>query len=448
MARESTTLIPAAGALVALRFRRILLEVTAGPDSGKQAPLAGRELTVGSHPSNDLVLTDPAVSRFHFRVTVDDHGYRILDDTSTNGTVVNSIAIRDAYLSIGANISIGNTVIALKTGDGEAEIPLSAESRFGEAIGESTAMREAFAVARRAAASAATVLVRGETGTGKDLLARAIHDHGARGKGPFLVFDCAAVPPNLIESALFGHTRGSFTGADRDHLGVFRAADGGTLFLDELGELPLDLQPKLLRALENGEVIPVGSTEPVRVDVRIIAATHRDLREMVSTDRFRPDLYYRLAVLTLDVPPLRARRDDISRLAGHFLTQLVGDNAANFAALSRRLESSLSSVGHYDWPGNVRELRNAVERAVALAESEPESLSLTVNQDSRPLSAPALRGRLPLQLAREQFDREYLRELLTNASGDVKRAAEVAEIHPKSLARLLRRYKIERDRAG
>ncbi len=442
MPKEPTTVIPNDN--LTLRFRKVVLEVHRGPNAGLSAPLKGRQLTVGSHPSNDLVLSDPAVSRFHFRIIASERGYRIIDDTSTNGTLVNALAVRDAFLAVGTQIQAGNTLIVLRAGEGDTEVAISTESHFGGAVGASTAMREAFALARRAAASRATILLRGETGTGKDLLARAIHESSARAAAPFVVFDCAAIPANLIESALFGHIRGAFTGADRDHQGVFRASNGGTLFLDELGELPLELQPKLLRVLENGEVTPLGSTTPVRVDTRIVAATHRDLREMVSNDQFRPDLYYRLAVLPIEIPPLRERREDIGPLVTHFLSQMVDRGTPVFQRMEQRLANAISAAPNYSWPGNVRELRNVVERALALAEAEPDSTVIPIRDSHSEMGSATLRGRLPLGLAREQFDREYLRELLTRTSGDIKQAAEIAEIHPKSLARLLRRYKINR----
>ncbi len=453
MAKEPTTVLPnlSLHAGLALRFRKVVLEVTSGPNTGLSAALDSRVLTVGSHRSNGLVLTDPAVSRFHFRIVASERGTQLIDDTSTNGTIVNSIALRDGYIGPGATIGVGNTQISVVTGVGEAEVQLSAETHFGDAIGESNAMREAFALARNAAASRATILIQGETGTGKDVLARAIHQSSVRSEHPFIVFDCAAIPANLIESALFGHLRGAFTGADVAHEGVFRAAHGGTLFLDELGELPLELQPKLLRVLESGEVTPVGSTSATVVDVRIVAATHRDLREMVSRDQFRPDLYYRLAVLPIEIPPLRERREDIGPLVSRFLGELLSDEPNAIEPMKQRLASALLAASNYGWPGNVRELRNVVERAVALAEADQElpveigpggsAVGPTLGPDG---SALSLRGRLPLGLAREQFDREYLRDLLSSASGDIKRAAEIAEIHPKSFARLLRRYKINR----
>jgi transcriptional regulator with PAS, ATPase and Fis domain len=306
-------------------------------------------------------------------------------------------------------------------------------------------MREVFAAARRAAGTAATILLLGETGTGKDVLARAIHDHSPRAGGSFVVFDCGAVTPTLIESELFGHVRGAFTGAEADRSGVFERASGGTLFLDEIGELPLPLQPKLLRALETRAVTPVGATAEIPVDVRILAATHRDLRQMVEDGRFRSDLFYRLAVLPLEIPPLRDRPEDAALLAAHFLRDLLARDGRDPAWIKPYLDDAFGSLAQQPWPGNVRELRNAVERAAALA--DPAELArgeLAGLVELRGSLGRTLTARLPLEAAREQFDREYLRDVLEAAGGDAKRAAALAQVHPKSLERLLRRYGLRR----
>ena len=231
-------------------------------------------------------------------------------------------------------------------------------------------MRRLFAAARRAAQSTATVLLLGETGTGKDVLARAIHDAGPRAAAPFVVFDCGAVAPTLIESQLFGHVRGAFTGADADRPGVFEWASGGTLLLDEIGELGRELQPKLLRVLETQTVTRVGATTPIPVDVRIVAATNRDLGAEVEADQFRADLYYRLAVIVLEVPPLRDRREDVPLLAAAFGREFLGE--ADLARLRPHLDEAFGSLRHHRWPGNVRELRNVIERAAAMVEPEAD----------------------------------------------------------------------------
>jgi len=443
----TTSVIRDANRPVALRVRELALEVIEGPATGASASMNKRELSVGTHASNDLVLADPAVSRFHFRIVADEKGHRIIDTTSTNGTTVNGVRVEQAFLADRARIQAGGSTIQVRLGDGSADIELSPDDRFGPTVGRSVAMRQVFALARRAAASSASILLLGETGTGKDVLARAIHAHSGRAQAPLVVFDCAATPPSLIESALFGHLRGAFTGADEARAGVFERASGGTLFLDEIGEMPLDLQPKLLRALDGGSITPVGGSREVTVNVRVIAATNRDLRAMVAQDRFRPDLYYRLAVVPIEVPPLRERTGDVPLLAAHFAREfLARDDRPAQTLATADLERALAGLEDQEWPGNVRELRNAVERLLALA--DPELLGAGLTGDT--LAALGSRvaigkaTRLPMHAAREQFDREYIRDVLAAAEGDIERAATVAELHPKSFERLMRRHGIGR----
>jgi DNA-binding NtrC family response regulator len=434
-----TTIIAVEGRPVAMRVRHLVLEVADGPDAGGRAEKSPSPLTIGTDPSNQLVLTDPKVSRFHCRITADDHGLLLTDRGSANGTFVAGLRAREVYLADGARIDLGDTALVARLGATEDEIELSADERFGDAIGRSLVMRRLFAQARRAAGAVAPILLLGETGTGKDILARAIHEHSPRAKGPYVVFDCGAVAPTLIESALFGHVRGAFTGADSDRAGVFEWATGGTLFLDEIGELAPALQPKLLRALESGTVQRVGATAPVGVDVRVIAATNRDLPAEVDADRFRADLYYRLAVIVLEVPALRDRLDDVPMLAAHFARDLIGDSRE----LRTHLELAFGALRHHRWPGNVRELRNVIERAAAL--TDPAALSgdqLARLVELRSTLGRTMTARLPLEQAREQFDREYLRDTLAASQGSIAHAAAAAGIHPKSLERLLRRYKL------
>ena len=442
----TTSVIRDANRPVALRVRELTLEVVEGPASGARASMTRRELSVGTHPSNDLVLDDSAVSRFHFRIVADEKGHRIVDSTSTNGTSVNGVRVEQAFLGDRARIQAGSSTIVAHLGDGSSDIELSADDTFGPAVGRSVAMREVFALARRAAGSSAAILLLGETGTGKDVLARAIHGHSARAGSPFVVFDCAATPPSLIESALFGHVKGAFTGADETRPGVFERAAGGTLFLDEIGELPVDLQPKLLRALDGGSITPVGGSREVRVNVRVIAATNRDLRAMVAQDRFRPDLYYRLAVVPIEVPPLRERAGDVPLLAAHFAREfLAGERRADDSWPAADLERVFAGLEAQEWPGNVRELRNAVERLLALADPDelrPGSEATLAALGSRVAIGKA--SRLPIHAAREQFDREYIRDVLAAAEGDIERAATAAELHPKSFERLMRRHGIGR----
>ncbi len=427
-----------------VRHEGLLIRVVRGAGQGRELELGSDDLGIGSHPSNQLVIDDARVSRFHLKIVRDELGTRAIDLDSANGTFASGLRVRDVYVGDGAVLELGDTALELRAHGEVAEEELPPSENFGELIGRSLAMRRVFAVARRAAASASTVLLLGETGTGKDLLARAIHSTGPRAARPFLIFDCGAVAPTLIEGALFGHVRGAYTGADVDRPGVFELAHGGTLFLDEIGELPLALQPKLLRALETGMVQRLGAPAPITVDVRIMAATHRDLRAEVDRERFRADLYYRLAVIAIEVPPLRDRADDIALLAAHFARAVLA-RGGDLAWLRPHLDDAFGSLRAQPWPGNVRELRNAVERAIALA--DPAALSgdpLGRLVELRTSLRRTRRGRLPLETARAEFDREYLRDLLTDAGHDLRAAAEQAGVHPKSLERLLRRYQLSR----
>ncbi|MEZ4401031.1 MAG: sigma-54 dependent transcriptional regulator [Kofleriaceae bacterium] len=306
----------------------------------------------------------------------------------------------------------------------------------GELVGASPAQQAAFAVARRVARSTATVLVTGETGTGKTALARAIHDHSPRRCGPFLVVDVAAIPPTLLESELFGHERGAFTGADQRRLGAFEAAAGGTIFLDEIGELSQELQPKLLRALENREVRRVGGRDTVALDVRVVAATHRDLPAEVAAGRFRADLYYRLAVIGITQPPLRERPEDVVVIARHLLGQLRAS-----AELTTRLTTGAAgaALARAPWLGNVRELRNHLERCVVFGEALPIAVATPA---PAPVAAPDddryLQAR---QRALHAFERAYLDQLLRRHGDRVAEAAAAAGIDRTSLYRMLRRHR-------
>jgi len=431
---------------VSVTVPKATFSVIEGPDKGAAATLKGRRLTVGAHPSNDLVIaSDPGVSGFHAVVVVDDKGYRVDDCGSANGTFVDDVPIASAYLRPGSKLRIGTSFLCLEEEGEDLSVELSEEDYFGDLVGRSVPMRELFALARKAAASSVTVLVQGETGTGKDLLARAMHKFGPRANGPFEVFDCGAAAPNLIESALFGHVKGAYTGAASDHPGVFERASGGTVFLDELGELDPSLQPKLLRVLENGTLIRVGGTEEIAVDVRVIAATHRELSAEVDAGRFRSDLYFRLAVLVMRMPALRERPEDIPLLVSHFLRDVLTRNESEVHVLRSHMDEAFARLARHPWPGNVRELRNVIERAAVLAEpAELEKDLFSRLVELRKSIGTSIHVKQSLKVAREQFDIEYLRDVLDQTGGDVAAAAEVADVHPKSFTRLLRRYRLSK----
>jgi DNA-binding NtrC family response regulator len=417
-----------------VRFRRIVVQVEEGDDMGKWAASGGEELAIGSAAGNDLVLTDATVSRHHCSITARADGFVLRDLASMNGTFLGGFRIETAYLKHGASLRVGRTKLRFQQLEEEIREPLSEADRFGTVLGRSAPMRRIFALMPKLAASDTTLLIEGETGTGKGLLARAIHEAGPRAQLPFVVIDCASIPATLVESELFGHMRGSFTGAHADRPGAFEAASGGTVFLDEIGELPLDMQPKLLRALEDRRVKRIGGTQPVELDVRVIAATNRDLRAEVNRGGFRADLYYRLHIAHLRVPPLRDRREDIELYVHHFFEQLAPDEPSPPREL-------VASLARQDFPGNVRELRAAIERAVLLG---AESLAPAGPGDDRAaLDAPAFDPSTSFRVAKERamaaWERAYLRDLLEACHGNISKAARVARMDRNHLRELLRR---------
>jgi transcriptional regulator with GAF, ATPase, and Fis domain len=415
-----------------LELRSVELRVVEGPDRGVARKLGGGGMRIGTGAVADLRLTDRAVSRLHCELRIVDGAIRIVDSGSTNGTFVDGVKIHVAELAAGARIRVGETVISVVAAGERCAVELSARHRFGDVIGASVEMRRLYGILEKVAPTDTSVLIQGETGTGKELVARAIHDASPRARAPFVVVDCGAIAENLIESELFGHIRGSFSGAVTDRRGLFEEADGGTLFLDEIGELPPPLQPKLLRVLESLEVRRVGENTNRRVDVRVVAATNRPLARSVNDGTFREDLYYRLAVVEVQLPPLRARRDDIALLAEHFFRRYAGDKEPMPAAY-------LSALTSRAWPGNVRELRNYIERSVSLGSSMAEE-GPGGRGDVDGL-APTVPIHLPLKDARAawtaQFELLYVRSLLAKTEGNVTRAAELAGVNRRSLQRLI-----------
>ncbi len=441
--RPATTILRLGDRPVAVELRGFELEVVAGLDAGKRARPERRGFVVGTHAPADLMLRDPHVSRLHLRIDAVGDDYRLRDLGSTNGTRVGGVRVREALLDEGIEIELGASRLRFRFTDEPMRIELAAGDDFEGLIGRAVPMRELFALVEKVAPTDAPVLIEGETGTGKERVARALHARSRRAGRPFAVFDCAAVPATLIESELFGHERGAFTGATDRRAGVFERADGGTVFLDELGELALELQPKLLRVLESNEVFRVGAQKPTPIDARVVAATHRDLQTRVTSGQFREDLYYRLAVVSLRVPPLRERRDDVPLLAAHFARERIFAGAAGGRAPG--WEAIFEFLKSHDWPGNVRELRNVVERSVIM--SDPALLRgdpLDALAELRRRAEPALHRRVSLRAARDQTEREYLEDLLRATDGDLDEAARIAEVHRKSLERLLREHDIRR----
>jgi len=432
-----------------VNLRRCKLVVLSGPERGSEHVISSDVIRVGKAGENDLVVTDDTVSRVHFEIVRDAKGYLLRDLKSTNGTFLDGAEIKEAYIRAGSVISAGAAELKFTPFEERIEILPSDKEQLGTMTGRSTQMREIFGLIERIAPTDATVLIEGETGTGKDMIARTLHELSRRRQGPFIVVDCGAVAGTLIESELFGHEKGSFTGAIATRQGAFEMANGGTVFLDELGELSLDLQPKLLRVIEQRELRRVGGSKTLKVDLRILAATRKDLRNEVEKGKFREDLYFRLNVVPIVAPPLRDRREDIPLLVDLFMRQLTGGDQANGRPDVAISEQTTAALMAHDWPGNVRELRNVIERALALG-SEPSALVAPLG--ARPLGsrsaipvdfAPGLPFRDEKERWNELFERRYLTWLLRRADGNISKAARDADMDRKYLHKLLKKYGID-----
>jgi DNA-binding NtrC family response regulator len=413
--------------------------VIKGPDRGESVRLDGaRPVYFGSAPSCELVLTDKTVSRKHLMAELVDDEVLMVDQGSTNGTFFGGSRFEKIAIGFGAEVKLGRTVIKFLPDEEVVEPEPSKETAFGSIVGADTKMRQLFKLLQDVAATNATVLIEGETGTGKELIAEEIHNHSPRRDGPFVVFDCGSVPRELIESMLFGHVKGSFTGAVGDRKGAFAEAHGGTIFLDEIGEMELDLQPSLLRVLDKRAVRKVGSNTYEKIDVRVVAATNRDLRAEVAKRAFREDLYYRLAVIRVSVPPLRERGADLPLLVNHFVR--------SFGPQLGVTHEDMAKLVRHSWPGNVRELRNAIERACLLAQGSTITIEDALAQDG---GAPALgiRTDLPFKEAKgqlvEMFEREYIEDLMRRHKMNLSAAAREAQIDRKHLRELIRKYGLD-----
>lgn len=455
------------GAPKSVHIRRAKLIVDPTGPAAQEYLFDQNVISIGALDSNDIVLKDDTVSRHHCRIVQENDAYVVIDLDSTNGTHINDVRIREAYLSASQVITVGGTEIQFSSIDEHVPVEPSKAERLGDIVGRSLAMREIFDILEKIAPTSATVVIEGETGTGKEVVAHTIHQMSPRKDQPFIVFDCGAVPESLIESELFGHEKGSFTGAIMTRKGLFEMAEGGTIFLDELGELALDLQPKLLRVLEQREVRRVGSNKPIPIDVRVIAATNRSLEEAVRDGQFREDLFYRLSVVRLFLPALRERAEDIPLLTNHFLETM----SCNYDAQGKRLlrgvtPEALKALSAYRWPGNVRELANIVERACSFAETDtiriadlPDYVTDTSNSGGlfAPLPAddwsnvPSKRElrEEPFKQAKEKwistFERDYLAELLDRHDGNISGAAREADIDRKYFRQLMTKHGLEAD---
>jgi len=428
------------------RVRRTKLLVVSGPLQGREFVVNRDTFTVGSGSHNDLTIEDSTVSKRHCEIVVEQSGYLIRDLDSTNGTFVQGVRVSSAHLAPGSEIQLGKTRIVFCPLQDANDIPLSRNEAFGKMMGRSVPMRRIFYLAETYSPADVTVMITGETGTGKEILAEEIHNHSSRRDKPFIVIDCAAISKELIESELFGHVKGAFTGANADRQGAFELADGGTVFLDEIGDLSPDLQPKLLRVLEKREIRRVGCNKVRKINVRIISATNRNLANEVNESRFREDLYYRLSVVHLELPPLRRRREDVPLLVKRFLTDLHGEDAlAQLADVDRTMDV----LKRHEWPGNVRELRNLIELAF-YSERRPVDLSAFLSlgnlRAGRKNSEPEINfaSDKPFKDAKndliEEFEKAYLNDLLARNKQNISRSAREAGIERAYLQRLIRKY--------
>jgi DNA-binding NtrC family response regulator len=419
----------------------IQVMVLSGSAKGQTKTLGahGTSLRIGKAPDNDLVLPDDTVSRHHCELERTDAGVRVKDLGSTNGTKVQGARISEAVVQPGTVLKVGEVEVALRPAVRNVEVLPSDKSWFGAAIGKSLAMRTIFGVLERIAKTDATVLLEGETGTGKDVLARAIWTESNRPQGPFVVVDCGAVSYSLIESELFGHERGAFTGAVASRQGAFEMAEGGTVFLDEIGELPIDVQPKLLRVLETKEFRRVGGNRTMKSNVRVLAATKRNLLREVQAGKFREDLYFRLAVVPITVPSLRARRDDIPMLVEHILKASGGGLDVN--------DETMQGLVAHDWPGNVRELRNVLDRAIYMARATGDT---TLSIVSLPMQGTGSGDVFHFETGKSyretrakydgEFEKRYVKWLLARHGGNVSAAAREAKMDRKHLHDMAKKH--------
>jgi DNA-binding NtrC family response regulator len=421
-----------------------------GPDAGKEFaldPSSPSRVLLGTSPACEMRLSDPTVSRRHAAFEPAGRRYKLTDFQSTNGTFVDGVAIGEAYVRGGEIVRCGSTAMRLEQGEAAPSPPLPSAMRFGRTLGASVAMRRLYPLCERLAKAKVPVIIEGETGTGKEVLAESLHEMSGN-TGPFVVFDCTTVSASLVEAELFGHERGAFTGAVASRAGVFEEANGGTLLIDEIGDLDLPLQAKLLRAIDRGEVKRVGGTKSIKVVVRILSATRRDLDKAVAAGRFRDDLFHRLAVARIELPPLRERTGDVPLLARRFAQEMGEPDALSAEVLAR--------FDDYAWPGNIRELRNAVARYIALGDDDVVRRSMrdSSNQVAMPPPLPGSTGMpssshgshgshggaredwlgpllaMPFPIARrrtlEEFERRYVEAAISTHGGNVSAAARAS----------------------
>jgi DNA-binding NtrC family response regulator len=402
------------------------VEVVRGPDAGMRERIAQPLFRIGTGEANELVLSDETVSQQHLEVAIVPAGFRIFDLGSSNGTYLGSAKVGELTIVDEVLLQLGETMLRIAPTDDEAEVPASTATTFGKVRGESVVMRELFAQLAALANSDCAVLIEGETGTGKELVAESLHEASRRAGKPFVVVDCGALTSSMVEGELFGHARGAYTGADSDRAGLLEAAHEGTLFLDEIGELPLPLQAKLLGALERKSVRRIGENKARAIDVRVLAATNRNLAREVNEKRFRSDLFYRLAVVRVRVPPLRERLGDLPLLASEFLASLGGRYGE---ALPTELSAlALARLAAQPWPGNVRELRNAVERVALQLAHVDDTIETYFETRAR---------------VQDEFEHGYFARLLESKGANLRNLARITQLDRRYLSRLLKRHGLD-----
>lgn len=447
------------GSRAPLVYTHCRLEVLSGPSAGKVIETEKDLVRVGSAPGNDLVLDDPEVSRSHLELRRQVGQYVLADLGSTNGTFIGDLQVKEATIRTAKEINLGGTTtIRFHPLSTQVRFEPSGSGRLDELVGDSMLMREIFFVIERVAPTDLAVLITGGTGTGKELVMRAVHKLSRRKDRPVVTLAAGALPPALLESALFGHEKGAVDGADDAYAGAFERANGGTLFLDELSELPLELQPRLLRAIERGEIQRQKGQAPIQVDVRVIAATSRDIGELVDQGKFRADLFYRLAEIRVDLPNLVDRKDDLPVLVADFFRRYEAQIAATGSKARKLAPAALAQLSRYDFPGNVRELMNVLRRGVAMAKGEEVLVgdlpAEITGAKGKPGATPPgshqvllLDATLPFKDAKAQildaFERQYLIDLLNRHKLHISKAAREAGIDRRHLYRLLDKYGIE-----
>jgi DNA-binding NtrC family response regulator len=445
---------PPAESRTRLALRKCRLVVQTGPGAGRELVSDKERIRIGharvlagrADSGNDLPLDDRKVSRHHCEITRGERGYQLADLGSANGTWLEGQRLEaKSALTPGMRFQVGDSVILFSPLEQEIVVETDREGHFAGMVGRSLRMRQIFGLLKKIAPTDVNVLIGGETGTGKELVARALHQESGRA-GPFVVLDCGSIPENLIESELFGHEKGSFTGATSAREGAFERAQGGTIFLDEIGELRLDMQPRLLRVLENREVRRVGGNDVIDVDCRVVAATNRDLAQEVQRGTFREDLFFRLSVINVALPPLRERVEDIPRILE---SALAAPEVQRRHGHKRLTAAALAVLQGYRWPGNVRELMNVVSHMLTFADGpEIDVAHLPPRLSGRAPGNPApFNEHLGFHEAKEQvlesFEREYLRALLKRCAGNISRAARESGLHRKSIERLLNKHALE-----